>query len=142
MPIGPPGSFGGHPYPAMALKAGFNRFITFRGNKVHSNGGIVIRGTSANTLVTGSVIENSHVGIHVNDTTTTMFGDEGGGVVVVDNKEPANVPSNYNPYGPIPERSGGQDQREELVPPIIGTHCETKAIYARLCIFHISLNGM
>ena len=100
MPIDPPGAFGGHPYPAMALKAGFNRFITFRGNKVRSNGGIVIRGTSANTLVTTSVIKDSHVGIHVNYTTTNMFGDEGGGVVVIDNEEPDSVMPNYNPYGP------------------------------------------
>eukprot|EP01052_Picozoa_sp_SAG31_P031893 SAG31_NODE_3431_length_4280_cov_4.502033_5_plen_100_part_00 len=95
MPIDPPGN---HPYPAMALKAGFNRFITFRGNTVRSNGGIVIRGTSANTLVTTSTIERSYVGIHVNYTTTNMFGEEGGGVVVVDNEEPPNVPQNFNPY--------------------------------------------
>ena len=51
-------------------------------NKVHNNGGIVIRGTSANTLVTGSVINASHVGIHVNySTTTDLFGAEGGGIV-------------------------------------------------------------
>jgi hypothetical protein len=30
--------------------------------------------------------------------TTEMFGVEGGGVVVVDNKEPPGVPPNYNPY--------------------------------------------
>lgn len=82
----------------MALKAGFNRFITFRGNTVRNNGGIVIRGTSANTLVTTSTIERSYVGIHVNYTTTYMFGEEGGGVVLVDNVEPPNVPQNFNPY--------------------------------------------
>ena len=84
--------------PAMAHHGAFNRFITFRGNKVNSNGGVVIRGTSGNTLVTGSVIKNSHVGIHVNYTTTSMFGAEGGGIVVVNNSEPAGVQPNYNPY--------------------------------------------
>ena len=64
------------PYPAEALHGGFNRFITFRNNVVNSNGGMVIRGTSANTLVTGSKIRNSHVGVHVNYTTTGMFGAE------------------------------------------------------------------
>eukprot|EP01050_Picozoa_sp_SAG11_P025535 SAG11_NODE_5794_length_1462_cov_1.330154_3_plen_69_part_00 len=58
----------------------------------------MIRGTSGNTLVTGSVIKNSHVGIHVNYTTTSMFGAEGGGIVVVNNSEPTGVLSNYNPY--------------------------------------------
>ena len=78
MPIDPPGSFGGHPYPGESLHGGFNRFITFRNNVVRSNGGVVIRGTSANTLVTGSNISNSHVGVHVNYTTTDMFGAEVG----------------------------------------------------------------
>lgn len=88
-----------HNAPAMKFKGGFNRFITFRGNKVRSNGGIVIRGTTANTLVTGSVIHDSHVGIHVNySTTTDLFGTEGGGIVVHDNIEPRDVPRNYNPY--------------------------------------------
>ena len=76
MPIDPPGSFAGHPYPAESLHGGFNRFITFRNNVVRSNGGVVIRGTSANTLITGSNISNSHVGVHVNYTTTNMFGAE------------------------------------------------------------------
>ena len=99
---------------------GFNRFIVFRGvspaaglcstnfvwsqkrtlgvqNRVQNNGGIVVRGTSANTLVTGSEIKDSYVGIHVNRTTTTMFGAEGGGVVVVNNSEPQGVKPNFNP---------------------------------------------
>jgi len=66
-------------------------------NRVQNNGGIVVRGTSANTLVTGSEIRDSHVGIHVNRTTTTMFGAEGGGVVVVNNSEPQGVKPNFNP---------------------------------------------
>lgn len=78
MPIDPPGSSGGHPHPGESLHGGFNRFITFRNNVVRSNGGVVIRGTSANTLVTGSNISNSHVGVHVNYTTTDMFGAEVG----------------------------------------------------------------
>jgi hypothetical protein len=60
--------------------------------KVRSNGGIVVRGTSANVLVEGSVIENSDVGIHVNYSTTQ------GGVVLRGNTEPPGVPANYNPY--------------------------------------------
>ena len=46
-----------------------NRFIVFRGNKVRSNGGIVVRGTSANVLVEDSVVEMSAVGIHVSSAT-------------------------------------------------------------------------
>ena len=45
-----------------------NRFVVFRGNKVRSNGGIVIRGSSANVIVEASTIEHSDVGIHVNCT--------------------------------------------------------------------------
>jgi hypothetical protein len=41
---------------------------------VRLTGGIVVRRTSANTLVMGSEIENSDVGIHANRTTTEMFG--------------------------------------------------------------------
>jgi hypothetical protein len=51
-----------------------------------------VRGTSANVLVEGSVIAASDVGVHVNLTTTK------GGIVVVNNTEPAGVPNNYNPY--------------------------------------------
>lgn len=69
-----------------------NRFIVFRGNQVRSNGGIVVRGTSANVLVEGSLIEKSHVGIYVNMSTTK------GGIVLVNNTEPAAVSRNYNPY--------------------------------------------
>ena len=93
------------PSKASPFKGGFNRFITFRGNKIASNGGIVIRGTSANTLVTGSAIQDSYVGIHVNYTTTNMFGKEGGGIVVINNSVHTNVPANYNPY------SGNQERR-------------------------------
>eukprot|EP00041_Stephanoeca_diplocostata_P029767 m.886641 g.886641 ORF g.886641 m.886641 type:complete len:955 (-) comp23627_c0_seq5:567-3431(-) len=70
----------------------FDRFIVMRGNRVASNGGIVIKGTSANVLVEDNVIANSDVGIHVNYTTTQ------GGVVLVGNTEPPSVPPNYNPY--------------------------------------------
>ena len=79
---GPPGNFHG----------AFNRFITFRGNTVRNNGGIVVRGTSANVLVEGSTISDSDVGVYVNYSTTL------GGVVVRNNTEPAGVPANYNPY--------------------------------------------
>jgi hypothetical protein len=75
-----------------AFTGAFNRFIVFRGNRVDSNGGILVRGTSANVLVEDSVIELSDVGVHVNYTTTQ------GGVVLRRNKEPANVPANFNPY--------------------------------------------
>lgn len=74
--------------PELAL----NRFIVFRSNKVESNGGIVVRGTSANVLVENSVIKESDVAVHVNYTTTK------GGVVLSNNKGPAGVPDNYNPY--------------------------------------------
>ena len=70
----------------------FNRLIVFRGNVVDSNGGIVVRGTSANVLVEANRIEQSDVGVHVNYTTTK------GGVVVRNNTEPADVPPNFNPY--------------------------------------------
>ena len=69
-----------------------NRFIVFRGNIVRSNGGIVVRGTSANVLVEGSRIEMSAVGVHVNYTTTYS------GIVLSDNVEPSNVPPNFDPY--------------------------------------------
>ena len=60
--------------------------------KVKSNGGIVVRGTSANVLVEGSRIAQSDVGIYVNYTTTR------GGVVLRNNVEPDGVPPNFNPY--------------------------------------------
>ena len=50
------------------FKGAMNRFVVFRGNKVRSNGGIVIRGSSANVIVEASTIERSDVGIHVNCT--------------------------------------------------------------------------
>ena len=80
------------PSPPGEFEGAFNRFITFRGNIVDSNGGIVVRGTSANVLVEGSVIRQSDVGVHVNKTTTQ------GGIVLRRNVEPAGVPPNYNPY--------------------------------------------
>ena len=80
------------PGPSYGFEGAFNRFITFRGNRVDSNGGIVVRGTSANVLVEGSVIRQSDVGVHVNLTTTQ------GGIVLLHNVEPAGVPPNYNPY--------------------------------------------
>jgi hypothetical protein len=70
----------------------FNRFLVFRGNHVRSNGGIVVRGTSANVLVEACLIEDSDVGIHVNYTTTQ------GGIVLRNNTEPPGVPPNFNPY--------------------------------------------
>tara|TARA_B110000208_G_C11750598_1_gene423310 strand:- start:186 stop:797 length:612 start_codon:yes stop_codon:yes gene_type:complete len=80
------------PSAADGFTGGFNRFIVMRGNVVRSNGGIVVRGTSANVLLESNVIERSDVGIHVNYSTTH------GGVVLVNNTEPNNVPHNYNPY--------------------------------------------
>eukprot|EP00039_Didymoeca_costata_P023790 m.8277 g.8277 ORF g.8277 m.8277 type:complete len:915 (-) comp3864_c0_seq1:40-2784(-) len=80
------------PKPSTGFDGAFNRFITFRGNKVNSNGGIVVRGTSANVLVENNIIANSDVGIHVNYTTTQ------GGIVLKNNTEPSGVPENYNPY--------------------------------------------
>jgi hypothetical protein len=74
-----------------------NRFIVFRGNRVESNGGIVVRGTSANVLVENSVIEMSDVGVYVNETTTK------GGIVLVNNKQPEGVPENYDPYYYAPQ---------------------------------------
>jgi hypothetical protein len=74
------------------FKGAFNRFIVFRGNEVKSNGGIDVKGTSANVLVEGSRIEQSDVGIHWNTTTTE------GGIVLVDNEEPAGVSKNFNPF--------------------------------------------
>eukprot|EP00941_MAST-03F_sp_MAST-3F-sp1_P003605 g3605.t1 len=59
-----------------------NRFIVFRGNHIKNNGGIVVRGTSANVLVQNNTIEASDVGIHVNTTTTK------GGIVLVQNSLP------------------------------------------------------
>mmetsp|Transcript_25751 Transcript_25751/g.68847 ORF Transcript_25751/g.68847 Transcript_25751/m.68847 type:complete len:198 (+) Transcript_25751:713-1306(+) len=70
----------------------FNRLIVIKGNIIESNGGIIVRGTSANVLVEGNVIRQSDVGIHVNYTTTK------GGVVLVNNEEPAGIPPNFNPY--------------------------------------------
>eukprot|EP00040_Diaphanoeca_grandis_P025574 m.141853 g.141853 ORF g.141853 m.141853 type:complete len:943 (+) comp30217_c0_seq1:33-2861(+) len=70
----------------------FNRFIVFRGNQIDNNGGIVVRGTSANVLVEGNTIEQSDVAVHVNESTTQ------GGVVVVNNTAPPSVEPNYNPY--------------------------------------------
>lgn len=69
-----------------------NRFIVFRDNIVDSNGGLVVRGTSANVLVEGTQIFASDVGVHVNMTTVK------GGIVLVNNTEPSGVPPNYNPY--------------------------------------------
>ena len=67
-------------------------FVGSRSDKVDNNGGIVVRGTSANVLVENSVIKESDVAVHVNYTTTK------GGVVLSNNKGPAGVPDNYNPY--------------------------------------------
>jgi len=80
----------------------FNRFIVFRGNKIDSNGGIVIKGTSANVLVEANIIEQSDVAVHVNETTTQ------GGVVVLNNAVPPNVKPNYNPYA---NNSQSQDSK-------------------------------
>ena len=80
------------PGPAKPFTGGFNRFIVFRGNTVHSNGGIVVRGTSANVLVEDNLVLQSDVGIHVNYTTTQ------GGIVLRKNKQPTSVPANYDPY--------------------------------------------
>ena len=51
-----------------------------------------VRGTSANVLVEGTLVEQSDVAIHVNYTTTR------GGIVLLNNKGPPGVPDNYNPY--------------------------------------------
>jgi len=70
----------------------FNRLIVFRQNRVLSNGGIVVRGTSANVLVEANTVRLSDVGIHVNYSTTQ------GGIIVVNNTEPEGIPENFNPY--------------------------------------------
>jgi hypothetical protein len=80
------------PTPGTGFTGAFNRFIIFRGNQVASNGGLVVRGTSANVLVENNGVARSHVGIHVNYTTTQ------GGVVLKGNVLPAGVPTNFNPY--------------------------------------------
>eukprot|EP00051_Salpingoeca_urceolata_P024169 m.421658 g.421658 ORF g.421658 m.421658 type:complete len:919 (-) comp20198_c0_seq6:105-2861(-) len=85
---GEPSEFG----PPKAFTGAFNRFIVFRGNRVMNNGGLVVRGTSANVLVQHNTIELSDVGIYVNYTTTQ------GGIVLLDNQQPPNVPDNFNPY--------------------------------------------
>jgi hypothetical protein len=87
------------PGPPIDANIAMNRFIVFRDNVVKSNGGMVVRGTSANVLVEGSMIQQSDVGIHVNMTTTK------GGIVLVNNTEPKNVPPNYNPYYVPPNAS-------------------------------------
>ena len=53
-------------------------------------------------LVEDSVIQMSAVGIHVNESTTK------GGIVLINNQEPAGVPHNYNPYAPPSEQQHGQ----------------------------------
>merc|ERR1712216_214750 len=73
--------------PAGAFQDAFNRLIVLRGNSVDSNGGIVVRGTSANVLVESNTILESDVGIHVNYTTTK------GGIVVRNNSEPEGIPN-------------------------------------------------
>ncbi len=80
------------PSPPGTFTGALNRFITFRGNTVRNNGGIIVQGTSANVLVEGNAVADSDVGIYVNYTTTQ------GGVVLRNNTEPAGVPPNYNPY--------------------------------------------
>ena len=67
-------------------------FVGSRSDKVDNNGGIVVRGTSANVLVERNVIKDSAVGIHVNYSTTQ------GGIVIRNNVEPPGVPDNFNPY--------------------------------------------
>lgn len=52
--------------PHVDFNSAFNLMSWSAGNKVRNNGGIVIKGSSANVLVTQSDIENSDVGIHVN----------------------------------------------------------------------------
>ena len=89
------------PAPGTGFTGAFNRFIVFRGNTVESNGGIVVRGTSANVLVEQNTVLKSHVGIHVNYSTTQ------GGIVVEDNVEPPGVPPNFNPYE---HKGGGQHE--------------------------------
>jgi hypothetical protein len=77
---------------SQCFKGALNRFIVLRGNIVKSNGGLLIRGTSSNCLAEANEVELSDVGVYVNETTTM------GGIVLVRNVEPNNVPSNYNPY--------------------------------------------
>jgi len=78
---------------AYPFQDAFNRLIVFKNNVVDSNGGIEIRGTSANILVENNKIYASDVGIHVNYTTTK------GGIVVKNNIEPDSCSGkNYNPY--------------------------------------------
>ena len=80
------------PGPVFGADLALNRFIVFRGNRVRSHGGFVVRGSSANILVASNRVENSRVGIHVNYTTTQ------GGIVLVQNELPDGVPANFNPY--------------------------------------------
>ena len=74
------------------FKGALNRFVVLRNNVVKSNGGLVIRGTSANVVAEGNEIQLSDVGVYYNATTTQ------GGIVLVRNIEPNDVPNNYNPY--------------------------------------------
>eukprot|EP00054_Salpingoeca_dolichothecata_P028859 m.222820 g.222820 ORF g.222820 m.222820 type:complete len:187 (+) comp26333_c0_seq17:4898-5458(+) len=80
------------PGPPKDFTGALNRFVVFRDNIVRNNGGVVVRGTSANVLVENNQIFESDVGIYVNFTTTQ------GGVVLLNNTIPPNVPHNYNPY--------------------------------------------
>ena len=49
-----------------------------RDNTVENNGGILVRGTSANVLVEGNTVQLSDVGVYVN-TSTTQVGRLRGG---------------------------------------------------------------
>ena len=60
--------------------AACNRFLVFRGNRVRSNGGVLVAGTTENVLVEGTRVANSDVGIFVNVSTK--------GVVLVANDVP------------------------------------------------------
>lgn len=63
-----------------------------RENRIDNNGGIRIAGNSSNVLVESNIISNSDVGIHVNSTCTAL-----GGIVLVNNTEPPNVPPKFQP---------------------------------------------
>jgi len=80
-------------YPFSEIQGAMNRFIVLRENRIDNNGGIRIAGNSSNVLVESNIISNSDVGIHVNSTCTAL-----GGIVLVNNTEPPNVPPNFNPY--------------------------------------------
>ena len=77
-----------------------NRFIVFRGNRVRSNGGVVVRGTSANVLVEANTIELSD--LRCRCVCKPHYHTGRCAVCVVNNstEPPTMAGKNYNPYVP------------------------------------------